>query len=132
MTAEHLSFESDDPDEDLKPFPFDLTFRRFTGPEDGDGSRPSERVTETFTCRPYVTAGVLAGIEAMWGASRSAKGAGAVFDLFDAALVPDDLVRFRRLIEDPDVFLDGKVLGKLAESLYAEYTRRPTRTPAGS
>lgn len=131
MSPESLSFTSEDPDFDAKPFTFDLTFRRFTGPE-VDGERPSERTTELFTCRPYVSAGVLAGIEAMWGSSRSARGAGAVFDLFDAALLEDDRKRFRALIDDPDAFLDGKVLGTIGERLYEVYTARPTRTPGGS
>lgn len=131
-TSPSLAFEADEPDLAAEPFTFDLTYRHFTGPEGEDGQRPSERTTATFTCRPFVTVGVLAGIEAMWGASKNAKGVGAVFDLFDAAIVGSDLAEFRRLLEDPDAFIDGPVLGKIAEKLYEVYTARPTKTPAGS
>lgn len=132
MSSRHLSFESEDPDLSVEPLTFDLTFRRFTGPEGNGGPRPSERVTETFTCKPFVTAGVLVGVEAMWGASRSAKGGGAALDLLDAALVEEDRRRFRQLLDDPDAYLDGKVIGRVIESLYGWYMARPTVTPASS
>jgi hypothetical protein len=131
--TEPKKFVSEDPDLEAKPFPMPLEYRRFTGPEDPEtGLRPSERTTETFICRPYVNAGVLVWFDALLTKNGPDNGPTPVFDLFDAALLPTSAVRFREIINSPDAYVTGKVLGEMAMELHEVYTARPTQPPAGT
>lgn len=131
--SEPTKFVSEDPDLEAPPFPIEVEYRKFTGPEDPEtGVRPSERATDTFRCRPFVNVGVLVWIDAMSGRKVTTDDATPLFDLFDAAIVPADAGRFRALINGSDAFIDGKTLGAIASHLYQVYTARPTRPPAGT
>lgn len=130
--TEPRKFVSDDPDLNATPFPIEIEYRRFTGPEDDDGVRPSERITGTFLCRPFVNAGVLVWFDALLAKRGPDTGPTPVFDLFDAALLPADSARFRELIDSPDTYVTGKVLGEIAMYLHEVYTARPTQPPAGT
>lgn len=123
------TFEADEPDLEAKPIPFTVTYRRLTGDEDPEtGLRPSEKVTDEFRIRPFVNAGVLVWMDTMLRSPN--KDATPAFDLFDAALVPRDVQRFRRILHDPDMYVDGSTIGRIAGWMYEVYTARPTQPPA--
>lgn len=131
--TEKKTFVSDDPDLEAKPFAITLEYRKFTGAEDAEtGLRPSERVSEEFRFRPFVNAGVLVWIDAMGGRKVNPGDMSPVFDLFDASIIAADLPRFRAIIDSPDTYVTGKVLGEIASYLYEVYTARPTQPPAGT
>lgn len=129
---EPKTFVADDPDLDGTPFPIAVEFRRFTGPEDDNGKRPSERVTETYQCRPFVNAGVLVYMDTIMGRKIAPGEMQPLFDMFDAAILPTDQQRFRDMIHSPDTYVDGKTIGSIASYMYEVYTARPTQPPAGT
>lgn len=120
------------PPEGAKPFPFPITFYKATGDEDEHGGRTWEEATEEFVCRPVVNGGILAAIDAISGRSANRMGGGAVYDLFDAAFLPESLGRWRQVINSPDRYIDAKSIAEVALRLYEAYTARPTRAPADS
>lgn len=130
MTIEPV--RSAPPPTDAKPFPFPVTFFTAQGEEDEHGDRPWVETTEEFQCRSVVNGGVLAGLDAISGRSANRRGGGAVFDLFDAAFLPDSLLRWREVIGGRDFYIDAKAIVEVALALYGVYTARPTRQPAGS
>jgi hypothetical protein len=124
---------SDPPPSGAKPFPIPVTFFTAKGDEDEHGDREWEETTEEFQCRPVVNGGVLAGLDAISGRSENRRGGGAVYDLFDAAFLPDSLRRWREITGGRDHYIDAKAIVKVALSLYEVYTGpRPTRAPADS
>lgn len=133
MTEPKTFVSEDPPDLEAPPFPIVVEYRRFTGSEDEETKvRPSERASDTFLCRPYVNAGVLVWFDVLLATRGPETGPTPVFDLFDAALLPADGVRFRTLINSPDIYVTGKVLGQIATYLHEVYTARPTQPPAGT
>lgn len=122
---------SDPPDFDAKPFPLPVTFWEKTGEED-DGKPQLRELTEDFHCRPFVSAGVLLGLDAMYGRSSSNPGGGAIFDIISAAMLPDALTRWREVMYRPDLYISTAAVNEVALKLYEVYTARPTQPPAGS
>lgn len=131
------------------PIPFDLEVSRVTQrtpdrPDDagddwtpGPPERHHEREEHHFHAVSDVSGGVLIQIDLMAAGSRKGSNAGAnvrggdaLFDFFDAALVPEDRDRFRKLIQDPDVYVHAQVLTDIAIWLYGQYTSLPTTPPA--
>lgn len=105
-----------------------------------------ERETLTFAARPDVSGGVLLQVEMMGGLGgkrKNARGADALMDFYDAALMPeagslvvDDQSRdylgqpeFRKTVDDPDTYVHIDTLIDIATWLYAEYATRPTKQP---
>lgn len=122
---------SEPPDADAKPFPLPITFWEKTG-EDDDGKPQLRELTEDFLCRPFVSAGVLLGLDAMYGRSSSNPGGGAIFDIVSASMLPDSLKRWNEVLFRDDLFISTTAVNEVALKLYEVYTARPTRPPAGS
>lgn len=122
---------SDPPDAEAMPFPLPITFWEKTG--EGDDGKPQLReLTEDFQCRPFVSAGVLIGLDAMYGRSANSTNGAAIFDIISAAMLPDALVRWREVLYQEHLFISTKAVNEVALKLYEVYTARPTQSPAGS
>jgi hypothetical protein len=135
------------PPADGAPIPFELEVTRIRTateerPEDApEDWTPTERKVQepevhSFTAVADVSGGVLVQIDLMAagtrrGAGVNVRGGDALFDFYDAALTPEDRDRFRKLIQDPDIFVHAQVLTDIAVWLYQTYTNRPTTPPAG-
>lgn len=118
-------------------------------PGDGDDLRTEqtqERETLTFAARPDVSGGVLLSVEMMGGLGgkrKNARGADALMDFYDAALMPEagtvevdgqqiaylGQPEFRKTVDDPDTYVHIDILIDIATWLYAEYATRPTKQP---
>lgn len=130
-------FSTPDPIEG-DPIPFVVeyvAFREETFPAGDDGSPPGvrkvkERREQTFHAKPDLSGGQVVQIDLMSAGGRggvNARGGDALYDFFDAALIDGDREAFRKLIEDPDVFVHAKTLSEIAVWLYTTYTaRHPT------
>lgn len=123
---------SEPPDTDQKPIVIPVVFHKAVTPEDENGLREWEETTEEFRCRPFVNAGVLNGLDAMYGSSVSRTGGGAVFDLFDAAFLPESHARWHEVRFSPDYNISSRAVAQVAQRLYEVYTARPTRSPSGT
>lgn len=146
MDAERKRFVSPDPVE-AQPIPFDLdvmhvtrekiTERPADAPEDWTPHEEvhKERRSHEFRVVPDLSGGVLIQIDLMASGvgpgvkGKNVRGGDALFDFFDAALLPEDRQRFRDLIQDPDVFVHMQTLSEIAVWLYEVYTNRPTTPP---
>lgn len=131
------------------PIVFELEFTRYTyedqSVEGSDGGTTRVRVAkdevETFLAHPDVSGGVTLQMDLMsglrFGQGTNARGADAVVDFFEGALLPEDYTRFKALIDDKDVHIDAKTISAIAVWLYERYSssdpqgERPTG-PSGS
>lgn len=117
------------------PIPFELEVIRYEDvkvvPDDGGPvlvERQEVTATEAFEAHPDVSGGNLVQLELMGKPGRrNGRGADALYDFFDAALLPDDARRFRELIESPDVFVDVETITDVAMWLYQVYAGREER-----
>lgn len=86
------------------------------------------RETHTFRAHPDVSGGKLVQIELMGtGNGKNVRKGDALFDFYDSALLPEDSVRFRELIEADDVYVHAELLGEIAGWLYQQYAGRGER-----
>lgn len=116
-----------------------------------DGGEPveeevRERETLTFGARPDVSGGVILQVEMIGGVGKgknrpNARGADALMDFYDAALMPENgvahidgedvaylgLSEFRKIVEDERTYVHVDTLLDLMQWLYGEYAERPTK-----
>lgn len=138
-----LRFSTPDP-VDGPPIQLDIEVVRFVerssqrpddAPEDWQPSmeRVPERETHTFYAKPDVSGAVLAQLELMAAGSKpgrkgvNTRGGDALYDFFDATLLDPD--GFRKVIDDPQVYVHAKVLSDIAVALYTRYSSRPMKSP---
>lgn len=120
-------------------------------PED-DGEPYEQEVREreelTFAARPDVSGGVLLQVEMIGGVGKgknrpNARGADALADFYDAALMPEPgsffdeetqqtieylgLADYRKIVEDDRTYVHVDTLLDIAQWLYGEYAGRPTK-----
>lgn len=105
-----------------------------------------ERETLTFGARPDVSGGVLLQVEMIGGVGKgknrpNARGADALMDFYDAALMPENGVaevdgesvpylgisEYRKIVEDEHTYVHVDTLLDMAQWLYGEYADRPTK-----
>ena len=110
-----------------------LRYRDITGLDERTGIETlSEELTATFRFRQRINAGVLLAASAINGASKSAQGTGAVFDLLMASSMPGEYDRLMLLINDNDKQVEIDDLLDLNRNLIRVYSgERPTSRPAG-
>lgn len=119
---------------------------------EADGDTPShesevrERETLTFGARPDVSGSVLLQVEMIGGVGKgknrpNARGADALMDFYDAALMPENgvanvdgedveylgLSEFRKIVDDDQTYVHIDTLLDMAQWLYGEYADRPTK-----
>lgn len=116
-----------------------------------DGGEPHEeevreRETLTFAARPDISGGVLLQVEMIGGVGKgknrpNARGADALMDFYDAALMPEPgianidgedveylgLADFRKIVEDEHTYVHVDTLLDMMQWLYGEYAARPTK-----
>lgn len=131
-------FTSPEPTQDADPIPFELEYTRFELSDvDRDGQtvkeRVGKRVTDSFLAHPEVSGGVTLQIDLMgglkFGQGRNARGADALLDFYEAALLPEDWARFKEIIDSKDCHVHSSILSEIAVWLYEQYSQRPTSPP---
>lgn len=84
-----------------------------------------------FTCRGEIPNGALYLDLSRKLAKGNVSAVDAIFELFDAAMDPAELLRFRDYINDPGRYIATETIGDLFSWLWSEYAGgRPTQ-PSG-
>lgn len=88
---------------------------------------------EEFHCHPAIQGKVMLEIAKRAGNEENTAEAAALVDsFFEIALLPDSLVRFNKLLQDPKKIVSVEVLSEITAWLMSEYSQRPTKEPEGS
>jgi hypothetical protein len=88
---------------------------------------------ETFRCAPSIQGRTLLQFISMSGDDESPdKGASAVLQFFDSALVKADRERFVELTSSEDTVVPLETLASIMEWLVEQYSGRPTEPPSPS
>lgn len=117
------------PPSDGDPLPFVLEGWQETIGDDGEARRYSAE--HTFHVRPSLTGSQLLQLEMMSSGTvkigKNARGGDAVMDFYVAALVPEDVDRFRELLDEPTFYVHASTLQAIIVWLYEVYAARPTQ-----
>ncbi len=88
---------------------------------------------ETFRCAPSIQGRTLLQFISMSGDDESPdKGASAVLQFFDSALVKADRERFVAMTSSEDTVVPLETLASIMEWLVEQYSGRPTEPPSPS
>jgi hypothetical protein len=87
---------------------------------------------EEFHCKPAVQGRKLLQIVANADENDGTSVAKTIDTFFDSTLEEESLVRFNKLLENPDKIVTVETLGEITAWLVEEYSSRPTAQPEPS
>lgn len=82
---------------------------------------------QEFFCKPAMNGMTLLKFVREADSDDGGRSAAAMIDLFDKVLKKDDAVRFKELVDDPDVLIEMETLGEIVAWVVEQYTSRPTK-----